>query len=166
MVSRSLWSWGREYVLNPGVYDSHVGRLLRDKGLVGIPSYVLNAAYNPDLAHFYWRNAHLVASVAEAVAKRKLHEIIGHPGLKEIFAEVEQQKNLLPLVHVSTFLCGPDSVTNPLINEVIKERPFLRIQSDAAIKELAHLENRMKHLRSPAGRRRASAGAPGESAIL
>ncbi len=134
---------GREYVLNPGVYDSHVGRLLRDKGLVGIPSYVLNAAYNPDLAHFYWRNAHLVASVAEAVAKRKLHEIIGHPGLKEIFAEVEQQKNLLPLVHVSTFLCGPDSVTNPLINEVIKERPFLRIQSDAAIKELAHLENRM-----------------------
>jgi activator of 2-hydroxyglutaryl-CoA dehydratase/predicted nucleotide-binding protein (sugar kinase/HSP70/actin superfamily) len=134
---------GREYVLNPGVYDSHVGRLLRDKGLVGIPSYVLDAACNPDLSHLYWRNAHLVASIAEAVAKRKLYELISHPQLKEIFSEVEQQGPLLPLIHVSTFLCGPDSVTNPLINEVIKERPFLRIQSDAAIKELAHLENRM-----------------------
>jgi activator of 2-hydroxyglutaryl-CoA dehydratase/predicted nucleotide-binding protein (sugar kinase/HSP70/actin superfamily) len=134
---------GREYVLNPGVYDSHVGRLLRDKGLVGIPSYVLEAACNPELGHLYWRNAHLVASIADAVAKRKLHELIAHEPLKQIFAEVEQQEQLLPLVHVSTFLCGPDSVTNPLINEVIKERPFLRIQSDAAIKELAHLENRM-----------------------
>jgi activator of 2-hydroxyglutaryl-CoA dehydratase/predicted nucleotide-binding protein (sugar kinase/HSP70/actin superfamily) len=134
---------GREYVLNPGVYDSHVGRLLRDKGLVGIPSYVLNADCNPDLAHLYWRNAHLVASIAEGVAKHKLHEQIGHEQLKQIFAEVEKQEQLLPLVHVSTFLCGPDSVTNPLMNELIKERPFLRIQSDAAIKELAHLENRM-----------------------
>jgi activator of 2-hydroxyglutaryl-CoA dehydratase/predicted nucleotide-binding protein (sugar kinase/HSP70/actin superfamily) len=134
---------GREYVLNPGVYDSHVGRLLHDKGLVGIPSYVLNIDCDPDFKHLYWRNAHMLASLAAAVADRRLHEIIPHPGLREVFKRCEQSDALLPMVQVSTFLCGPDSVTNPLISELVKNRPYLRIQSDAAIKELAHLENRL-----------------------
>ena len=134
---------GREYILNPGVFDSHVGRLLRDKGLLGIPSYVLDADCNNEFSHLYWRNAHLMASLADAVAKRRVHRIISHPRLKQVFKEVEAGDSLLPLVQVSTFLCGPDSVTNPLINQLIQDRPFLRIQSDAAIKELAHLENRM-----------------------
>ncbi len=134
---------GREYILNPGVFDSHVGRLLRDKGLVGIPGYVLNADCDPTFDHLYWRNAHLIASLAAAVAQRRLHEIIPHQGLSEVFRYYEQRDELLPLVQVSTFLCGPDSVTNPLISELVKNRPYLRIQSDAAIKELAHLENRL-----------------------
>ncbi len=134
---------GREYILNPGVFDSHVGRLLRDKGLLGIPGYVLDADCNKEFSHLYWRNAHLMASLADAVAKRRVHQIISHPRLKQVFKDVEESDQLLPLVQVSTFLCGPDSVTNPLINQLIQDRPFLRIQSDAAIKELAHLENRM-----------------------
>lgn len=135
--------FGREYVLNPGVYDSHVGRLLRDKGLVGIPSYVLNAQFNPAFGHLYWRNSHLLASIATAVTEKRLHEIIPHPALSRIFKTYEEKNELLPMVQISTFLCGPDSVTNPIVSEIVKNRPYLRIQSDAAIKELAHLENRM-----------------------
>ena len=134
---------GREYMLNPGVYDSHVGRLLRDKGLVGIPSYVLDVECDSRYAHLYWRNAHVIASLIDAAAKKRLHGIVRHEGLKEVIRAYEQQDKLLPLVQVSTFLCGPDSITNPLVSELVKHRPFLRIQSDAAIKELAHLENRM-----------------------
>jgi activator of 2-hydroxyglutaryl-CoA dehydratase len=33
---------GREYILNPGIYDSHIRRLLRDKKMTAIPSYVLD----------------------------------------------------------------------------------------------------------------------------
>lgn len=135
--------FGREYVLNPGVYDSHVGRLLRDKGLVGIPSYVLNADCNPEFKHLYWRNSHLLASLASAVAEKCLHEIIPHKGLRDVFRRCEERDDLLPMVQISTFLCGPDSVTNPLVSELVKNRPYLRLQSDAAIKELAHLENRL-----------------------
>lgn len=135
---------GREYILNPGIYDSHVGRLLRDKNMAGIPSYLLDADFNPDFKHLYWRNPHMLATLADASARRELHKVIGHNGLKKIFEFVERESDILvPVVQVSTFLCGPDSVTNPLINELTKQRPFLRIQSDAIIKELAHLENRM-----------------------
>jgi activator of 2-hydroxyglutaryl-CoA dehydratase/predicted nucleotide-binding protein (sugar kinase/HSP70/actin superfamily) len=134
---------GREYVLNPGVYDSHVGRLLRDKNLVGIPSYALNAKCSEDFSHLYWRNAQLVTSLVDAVNRKQLHRIVAHKGLKKVIAAYEERDDLLPIVQVSTFLCGPDSVTNPLINTLIENRPFLRLQSDAAIKELAHLENRM-----------------------
>lgn len=134
---------GREYILNPGVYDSHVGRLLRDKDLLGIPSYVLNVECDSRFSYLYWRNSHVIASLAEAAAKRAVHKRIPHRGLQKIIAEYEQGLELLPVVQVSTFLCGPDSVTNPLIDELVKNRPFLRIQSDAALKELAHLENRM-----------------------
>jgi activator of 2-hydroxyglutaryl-CoA dehydratase/predicted nucleotide-binding protein (sugar kinase/HSP70/actin superfamily) len=135
---------GREYILNPGIYDSHVGRLLRDKNMAGIPSYLLDIDYNPKFKHLYWRNPHLLATIADAATKKTLHKIINHKGLKEIFEQIENQSNsIIPVVQVSTFLCGPDSVTNPLISELTKQRPFLLIQSDAVIKELAHLENRM-----------------------
>ncbi|MBN1958311.1 MAG: hypothetical protein JXQ81_03435 [Desulfuromonadales bacterium] len=134
---------GREYILNPGVYDSHVGRLLRDKGYIGLPSYVFDLDYDSDYAYLYWRNAHMIASIAAAVSRRSLSTLIRHQGLKQVIARCEEEEDLLPLIQVSTFLCGPDSVTNPVISEIMKRRPFLRIQSDAAIKELAHLENRM-----------------------
>jgi activator of 2-hydroxyglutaryl-CoA dehydratase/predicted nucleotide-binding protein (sugar kinase/HSP70/actin superfamily) len=135
---------GREYILNPGIYDSHVGRLLRDKNMAGIPSYLLDADFNADFKHLYWRNPHMLATLADASARRELHKVTGHEGLKKIFKFIEVESDMLmPVVQVSTFLCGPDSVTNPLINELTKQRPFLQIQSDAIIKELAHLENRM-----------------------
>ncbi len=135
---------GREYILNPGIYDSHVGRLLRDKNMAGIPSYLLDADFNPEFKHLYWRNPHMIATLADASARRELHKVTGHAGLQKIFEYIEKESDMLmPVVQVSTFLCGPDSVTTPLVNELTKQRPYLLIQSDAIIKELAHLENRM-----------------------
>ena len=49
---------------------------------------------------------------------------------------------MLPVVQVSTFSCGPDSIITHYVAEIMKQRPFLLIQSDAVLKELAHLENR------------------------
>ncbi len=135
---------GREYILNPGIYDSHVGRLLRDKNMAGIPSYLLDTNFNPDFKHLYWRNPHMIATLADASARHELHKVTGHKGLQKIFKHIEKEsKMLMPVVQVSTFLCGPDSVTNQLVSELTKQRPYLQIQSDAIIKELAHLENRM-----------------------
>lgn len=135
---------GREYVLNPGVFDSHAGRLLREKGYVGIPSYLLDLRCDPEFAHLYWRNAHQIATLASAASQGTLHTVIDHPGLRALFERVEKEEGkMLPLVQVSTFLCGPDSVTNHLVDQLVRQRPYLRIQSDAAIKELAHLENRV-----------------------
>ncbi len=135
---------GREYILNPGIYDSHVGRLLRDKNMAAIPGYLLEADYNPAFGHLYWRNPHMIASLADAATRRRLHEVIGHPVLRELFARIEKESDrLVPVVQVSTFLCGPDSVSNALVSEITRQRPYLFIQSDSIIKELAHLENRM-----------------------
>lgn len=134
---------GREYVLNPGLYDSHVRRLLRDKRMAAIPSYVLDLALDPDYAHIYWRNPHFMVSLLAAVARRDLHRKLRHPRLAEAFRRIESGPDLLPVVQVSTFSCGPDSVTAPFVAEIMKRRPFLLIQSDAVIKELAHLENRV-----------------------
>jgi activator of 2-hydroxyglutaryl-CoA dehydratase/predicted nucleotide-binding protein (sugar kinase/HSP70/actin superfamily) len=135
---------GREYLLNPGVYDSHVGRLLRDQGIAGIPAYLLDVDLDPDYDHLYWRNSHLIVTLAGAAARRQLHTLLQHAGMKELFARLEAPgRPLIPLVQVSTFLCGPDSVTLPLIAELTGKRPYLLIQSDAANKELAHLENRV-----------------------
>lgn len=135
---------GREYILNPGLYDSHVGRLLRDQGMTGLPGYLLDAALDPRFEYLYWRNPHLIATLADAAAQRRLHQIVGHPRLRALFRRIETESTaLLPVVQVSTFLCGPDSVTNPLVAELTRQRPYLLIQSDAVIKELAHLENRM-----------------------
>jgi predicted nucleotide-binding protein (sugar kinase/HSP70/actin superfamily) len=135
---------GREYVLNPGIYDSHVRRLLRDKRMAAIPSYVLDVALDPHYAHVYWRNPHAIVSVLDAVARRSLHERLRQPRLAELFRRIESGADLLPVVQVSTFTCGPDSVTVPFVAEIMKQRPFLLIQSDAILKELAHLENRVK----------------------
>jgi len=136
---------GREYILNPGIYDSHVGRLLRDKGIAAIPIYALNIELDSDFAHIYWRNPNFIVSTLKAIADRKLHERLTHPRLKRLFARIEsdEAKSLLPVVQVSTFRCGPDSTTSHLVAEIMKKRPFLLIQSDAVIKELAHLENRV-----------------------
>ncbi|CAK0742456.1 conserved hypothetical protein [Gammaproteobacteria bacterium] len=135
---------GREYILTPGIYDSHVGRLLRDQGMAAIPGYLLDVQLAPQFDHIYWRNSHLIATLADAAARRVLHTIVGHSRLREFFRRVETgDDTLLPVVQVSTFLCGPDSVTTPLVAELTRQRPYLLIQSDAVIKELAHLENRM-----------------------
>lgn len=134
---------GREYLLTPGIYDSHVRRLLRDKQMVAIPSYVLDVALNADFGHIYWRNPHLISTILHAVAEKNLHTRIQQPRLAALFAKLEASGDLLPVVQVSTFCCGPDSVTLPLAAELMKKRPFLLIQSDAIIKELAHLENRV-----------------------
>lgn len=134
---------GREYVLNPGIYDSHVRRLLRDKRMVVLPSYVLDLELNPAYRHLYWRNPHFMVSLLDAVARREVHRYLRHARLAEVFRRIESGPELLPVVQVSTFTCGPDSVVSPLIAEIMKQRPFLLIQSDAVIKELAHLENRV-----------------------
>lgn len=134
---------GREYLLNPGIYDSHVRRLLRDKQMLAIPSYVLDIELDEDFSHIYWRNPHQIASILHAVAEKQLHERILQPRLAAILKQIESGEDLLPVVQISTFCCGPDSVTQPLMSELMKKRPFLLIQSDAIIKELAHLENRV-----------------------
>lgn len=134
---------GREYILNPGIYDSHVRRLLRDKRMAVIPSYVLDLELDAQYGHIYWRNPHFIVSLLNAVAHRRLHERLRHPRLAEVFRRIETGPTLLPVVQVSTFSCGPDSMIAPFAAEIMKVRPFLLIQSDAVIKELAHLENRV-----------------------
>ena len=134
---------GREYILNPGIYDSHVRRLLRDKRMVVLPSYVLDVDLNPDYKHIYWRNPHFFVSLLDAISRRQLHVKLKHQRLRAAFARIESGADLLPVVQVSTFCCGPDSVVQPFIAEIMRVRPFLLIQSDAVIKELAHLENRV-----------------------
>jgi len=133
----------REYVLNPGIFDSHVRRLLRDKHMVVLPSYVLDLELSADYAHIYWRNPHFIVSLLDAVARRELHLRLRHPRLRKVFEVIESGPDLLPVVQVSTFSCGPDSIVQPFVAEIMKQRPFLLIQSDAVIKELAHLENRV-----------------------
>ncbi|MGA9991550.1 MAG: BadF/BadG/BcrA/BcrD ATPase family protein [Thiobacillaceae bacterium] len=134
---------GREYVLNPGIYDSHVRRLLRDKHMVVLPSYVLDIELDEAYKHVYWRNPHFIVSLLSAVSHRTLNQRLRHPRLREVFRRIESGPDLLPVVQVSTFSCGPDSVVQPFIAEIMKQRPFLLLQSDAVIKELAHLENRV-----------------------
>ncbi|OGA46376.1 MAG: hypothetical protein A3G24_02535 [Betaproteobacteria bacterium RIFCSPLOWO2_12_FULL_62_13] len=136
---------GREYVLNPGIYDSHIRRLLRDKRMAVIPSYVLDVELNEDYKHLYWRNPHAIVTILDAVARKTLHQRVRHRRLQRLFERIEANTagELLPVVQISTFSCGPDSVTNHLVGEIMKKRPFLLIQSDAILKELAHLENRV-----------------------
>ena len=136
---------GREYILNPGIFDSHVGRLLRDKNIAALPAYLFDLELDPDYAHLYWRNPHFIVTVLAAIAERRLHERLLHPRLQALFRHMETRspETLIPVVQVSAFRCGPDSVTTPVVAEIMKKRPFLLIQSDAVIKELAHLENRM-----------------------
>ena len=136
---------GREYILNPGIYDSHIQRLLRDRQMAAIPSYVLDMELDEDYRQIYWRNPHFIVTLLNAVAHRTLHKRLHHTRLSNIFRKIEKDPEgpLLPVVQISTFSCGPDSVTAHYISEIMKQRPFLLIQSDAIIKELAHLENRV-----------------------
>jgi activator of 2-hydroxyglutaryl-CoA dehydratase/predicted nucleotide-binding protein (sugar kinase/HSP70/actin superfamily) len=137
---------GREYVLNPGLYDSSVRRLLRDKRMAAIPSYVLEVDPDPEFARVYWRNPRVILSMLKAIADKTLHRCLKHPRLAAVFREIEAAAEtgaLLPVVQVSTFCCGPDSVTAHLVSEIMCRRPFLLLQSDAMLKELAHLENRI-----------------------
>ncbi len=136
---------GREYILNPGMYDSHVGRLLNDKGIAALPSYVFDMDLEDHYNYVYWKNPHHILTLIEAIAEKKLHNKVINPRLAKVFHTIETKdsKQLIPAVLVSTFCCGPDSMIIPFISEIMKQRPFLFIQSDAAIKELAHLENRV-----------------------
>ena len=78
----------REYVLNPGVYDSHIGRLFREKGVAVIPSYVLDVTLSAEFRHVYWRNPHHVLTVVDAVKRKALHEIVRHPRMAELFRRI------------------------------------------------------------------------------
>lgn len=136
---------GREYVLNPGIYDSHIRRLLRDRQMAVIPSYVLDVDLDPEYEQIYWRNPHFILTVLNAIAHRNLHTRLRHPRLQSVFRRIEEDASgaMLPVVQVSTFSCGPDSIITHYVAEIMKRRPFLLIQSDAVLKELAHLENRV-----------------------
>ncbi|MCK5416773.1 hypothetical protein KAI92_05095 [Candidatus Parcubacteria bacterium] len=135
---------GREYILNPGIYDSHAGRLLRDKGMIVLPSYIFDIELDDEFKNIYWKNPHFITSLVKYSIKKTLYKKIKNKRLSEVFEKIEKKLKIqLPIVQVSTFRCGPDSVTTHLIAEMTKKRPFLLIQSDAIIKELAHLENRV-----------------------
>lgn len=136
---------GREYVLHPGIYDSHIGKLLRDKGVIALPAYVFDTVLNEKYHYMYWKNPHDILSKIDAISHSKLHTIIKEPRLKALIEKIEKGETgvLMSLAMVTTFRCGPDSVTIPTVSEISKKMPSLLIQSDAMIKELAHLENRI-----------------------
>ncbi|MFC1668575.1 acyl-CoA dehydratase activase-related protein, partial [Chlamydiota bacterium] len=137
---------GREYVLNPGIYDSHIGKLLRDKNVIAIPSYAIETELDTAYSFMYWKNPHDILTKIDAISKKKFHLIIKDEKIKELVKQIETGlvKTTFSLVQVSTFRCGPDSVVLPTINEITRNIPHLFIQSDATIKELAHLENRVR----------------------
>ncbi len=136
---------GREYILNPKIYDSHIGRLLKDKGIVAIPAYALETGLDKRYSHIYWRNPHDLLTKIDAVTKGDLHSVLVDGALKGLIKQIEENKThtALNIVQVSTFRCGPDTVTQQIAAQIAKGRPNLFIQSDAMIKELAHLENRV-----------------------
>jgi len=136
---------GREYILNPGIYDSHTGKLLKDKGVYAIPSYAFDTYLNSDFEYMYWKNPHDILSKVNAITEKAFHKIIKHERLSEIVKRIEtgMTDSFISVVTVSTFRCGPDSVTIPIVNELTRDYPSLLIQSDAMIAELAHLENRV-----------------------
>jgi len=135
----------REYILNPGIYDSHIGKLLKDKGVVAIPAYIFDVHPDEQFDYIYWKNPHDLMTKANAIANKRFHQIIKHPRLRELIKKIETGNSeiLMSLVTVSTFRCGPDSITLPILTEITKNMPTLLIQSDAMIAELAHLENRV-----------------------
>ena len=112
----------REYILNPGIYDSHIGRLLKDKGVVALPSYVFESELDSDFSYVYWRNPHMIISLIKAYTDKRLHEVLKNDRLKASIKKIEKglTESLISTVQVSTFRCGPDSVTMPTINEITK----------------------------------------------
>lgn len=136
---------GREYILNPGIYDSHIGKLLKDKGVLALPSYAFASRPDKDFAYIYWRNPHDLLTKINAIANKKFHAYLEHPRLAELIKQIETglTDSLISTIRISTFRCGPDTVITPTLAEITKKTPNLLIQSDAMIKELAHLENRV-----------------------
>ena len=135
----------REYILNPGIYDSHIGKLLKDKGVVALPSYVFETYPDKQFDYIYWKNPHDIMSKANAISNKRFHQIIKHSRLRELIKKIETGNTeiLISVVNISTFRCGPDSITLPALTEITKNIPSLFIQCDAMITELAHLENRV-----------------------
>lgn len=135
----------REYVLNPGIYDSHIGKLLKDKGVIAIPAYVFETYPDKQFDYIYWKNPHDLVTKTYAISNKRFHQIIQHTRLKELIKKIETGNTeiQISIVKVSTFRCGPDSITLPVLEEITKNFPSLLIQSDAMIAELAHLENRV-----------------------
>ena len=135
----------REYILNPGIYDSHIGKLLKDRNVVAIPAYVFDVYPDKQFDFVFWKNPHDLMTKAYAIINKQFHQIIKHKRLKKLIKNIEtgNAEILMSLVTVSTFRCGPDSITLPVLAEVTKNVPTLLIQSDAMIAELAHLENRV-----------------------
>ena len=141
---------GREYLLTPGIYDQHISKMLKDKGILPVPSYAFDTALDAGFAHIYWRTAHDILTKVRAIVGGRLHELIGHPRLREAVRRLEKGYGPSRLSHavLTTFRCGPDSVTTPLLQEISRPVPSVWIQSDGTIAELAHLENRIStHLR-------------------
>jgi len=135
----------REYILNPGIYDSHIGKLLKDRNVVAIPAYVFDVYPDKQFDYIYWKNPHELMTKAYAITNKRFHQIIKHPRLRKLIKQIEtgNAEILMSVVTVSTFRCGPDSITLPVLAEITKNIPSLLIQSDAMIAELAHLENRV-----------------------
>jgi predicted nucleotide-binding protein (sugar kinase/HSP70/actin superfamily) len=135
----------REYILNPGIYDSHIGKLLKDRGVLAIPTYVFDIYPDKQFDFIYWKNPHDLMTKVNAIANKRLHRIIKHSRLRKLIKQIEtgNAQILMSVVTVSTFRCGPDSITLPILAEITKNIPSLLIQSDAMITELAHLENRV-----------------------
>jgi len=136
---------GREYILNPGIYDSHIGKLLKDKGVLALPSYAFMSRLDKNFSYIYWRNPHDLLTKINAITNKKLHTFLEHPELTKLIEDIETglTDSSISTIRVSTFRCGPDTVIMPTIAEITKKTPNLLIQSDAMIKELAHLENRV-----------------------
>lgn len=136
---------GREYILNPGIYDSHAGKLLHDKNVVAIPSYAIDTTLDHQFNYMYWKNPHDIMTKVTAISQKKMHSIVTNERLQYLFKKIElgQTQSFLSTVIVSTFRCGPDSMSLPALTEITKNSPTLLIQSDAMIAELAHLENRV-----------------------
>ena len=135
----------REYILNPGIYDSHIGKLLNDKGIVAIPAWVFDTHADERFDFIYWKNPNDLTTKINAISEKKLHRIIKNIRLKGLVREIEAGNAgiLMSVIIVSTFRCGPDSISLPILAEITKNIPTLLIQSDAIIAELAHLENRV-----------------------
>lgn len=140
------WIVGREYLLHPGVFDSHVGRLCRDQGLVALPAAWLGVTPDPEFRHLYWRNSQTITTTLAHLARGTLHQRIDHFRLRERVERLERSGHPSAPIQVSTFRCGPDSVTAALHARLLGRRPFLVIESDAVLQELAHLESRVATL--------------------
>jgi len=114
-----------------------------------MPSYAFDTALDTRFGHVYWRNAHDILTKIDAVVQGRLRTLIGHPGCGKPSGASRRGGD------APDHPCGPDDI--PVRSRqrgraadagALPAAPFLWIQSDGTIAELAHLENRiMTHLR-------------------